>query len=94
MNQDIEAHISKLSDWHVEANELVATFSLDAYDVVRSVVTEIMALAEKSNHHPTVTFGYKRIVVKTVTHEAGNEITEKDISLAQAISTVVSEVVS
>jgi 4a-hydroxytetrahydrobiopterin dehydratase len=89
MKKANKEQIEILSDWREEQGELMATFSLDSFDEVQSVVTQIMELAKTANHHPTVTFGYNKIVVKTVTHDAGHKITEKDEALARAISTVV-----
>ena len=89
MNQDIENFITENPDWYFEEGKLVAGFEFKSFDAVKKKVGKIMDLANKLNHHPEVTFGYKTIIVKTVTHDAGNEITEKDFELAQNISVVI-----
>ncbi len=86
MESNIEAFIADHADWYVEDEKLVAGFEFTSFSAVKDAVTEIMRLAGKYDHHPEVTFGYNTIEVKTVTHDAGNQITEKDLKLAEVIS--------
>lgn len=90
MEKEIEEFVSKNPDWYVEDGHLVSGFEFKDFGAVKAVVNEVMNLAEEHNHHPTVTFGYNTVEVKTVTHDEGNSITEKDFKLAEAISKVVS----
>ena len=90
MEEKIDKFIEENPDWYVEDGCLVAGFEFKSFDAVKPVVSRIMNLAEKLDHHPEVAFGYKTIEVKTVTHEAGNQITEKDFELAEKISEIIS----
>ncbi len=78
-------------DWSVEEGKLVARFQFESFYVVEDVVQNIMSIAEEQNHHPEVTFGYSTVEVKTSTHDAGGQITEKDLDLAKAISESIQE---
>ena len=88
-NKKLEEFISTYPDWYQEEDELVAGFEFAAFDVVKDIVPKLMDVIEKEDHHPTVTFGYNTIEIRTTTHDAGNKITEKDLSLAEKISEVI-----
>ena len=47
-------------------------------------IAQIGALAERADHHPTLTNTYSRLRVELSTHDAGG-ITEKDVALARAV---------
>lgn len=90
MDKEIEKFIIDYPDWYVEEGQLVAGFEFKDFQAVKKAVGEILLIADEQNHHPTVTFGYNTIEIKTVTHDAGDIITDKDFALAKAISEVVS----
>ena len=48
-------------------------------------MTEVAALAEQQDHHPDWHNVYNRVSIKLNTHDAGNQVTEKDRVLAAAI---------
>lgn len=89
MEADIKEFIANSQDWHEESGFLVAGFEFKDFEAVQNVIQKIMKLADEQNHHPAVTFGYNTVEIKTVTHDAGNQITEKDFKLAEAISATV-----
>jgi 4a-hydroxytetrahydrobiopterin dehydratase len=76
-------------DWFEENDKLVAGFEFTDFATVKKVVQGILHLADVQNHHPEVTFSYNTVEIKTVTHDAGSSITEKDFALAKAISKLV-----
>jgi len=91
MEREIEEFITENQDWYVEEGKLVAGFEFTSFTAVKDAITEIMRIAGERDHHPDVTFGYSTIEVKTVTHDADNQITEKDFKLAEAISNSISK---
>ena len=68
--------------WESSPLGLTRTFDFARYDGLTSFVSEIMRIAELSFHHPTVTFGYDKVTVTYITHDAGNTITELDTNSA------------
>ena len=48
-------------------------------------VNSVGAVAEELKHHPDIEFGWGYVRLKITTHEAGNQLTEKDFQLAQRI---------
>lgn len=43
-------------------------------------------LAQEANHHPDVDWRYDTLFIATSSHDAGGQITARDIALARAIS--------
>ena len=48
-------------------------------------MTEVAALAESHQHHPEWRNVYNLVEITLTTHDADNEVTDKDHALAQAI---------
>ena len=51
-------------------------------------VVEIGKLAEAANHHPDIDIRYRNIHLSLSTHDAGNQVTERDFALAEKINAV------
>ncbi|WLF77463.1 hypothetical protein PVL30_001181 [Lodderomyces elongisporus] len=50
-------------------------------------LNKVASIAHLNRHHPTITTTYNKVDLELTTHDAGNSITEKDIDVAEAIST-------
>jgi 4a-hydroxytetrahydrobiopterin dehydratase len=77
--------------WKKANNRLKQTFTFDDFEATLAFVNDVGRLAEKANHHPTITFTYGEAVVELTTHDAGNTITEKDREIAEAIDDLLDE---
>ena len=66
--------------------ELVFKDFLDAF----AFMTDVAALAEKHDHHPEWSNVYNRVTIRLTTHDAGNQVTDKDLRLAEAIAALAS----
>ncbi len=91
MEQDINTFLENHSSWQLSDNTLVGNWKLADFAQLRQVVTQLCDLADELNHHPTVTYGYNTLHVETTTHDAGNQITHKDLELARSVSQMVGE---
>ncbi len=88
-SKEIEYFISEFPDWYQEGEELVAGFEFEDFQGVTALLTHLVEIIEECDHHPTVTFGYNTIEIKTTTHDEGNKITQKDLEIARKISNLV-----
>jgi 4a-hydroxytetrahydrobiopterin dehydratase len=69
-------------------NALVASFEFEDFITAFSFMTQVAIWSEKMNHHPTFTNTYNKVDITLTTHDAGNQITDKDQILADKISTI------
>ncbi len=73
-----------------DGKAIVNNYTFATFAHAFAFMTRVALLAEKADHHPDWTNGYNRVSIQLATHDAGG-VTEKDIQLARAIDTVVSE---
>jgi len=67
--------------------KLSKTFVFKNYRQSFGFVSQIVLLAEKKNHHPTITLEYGSVTIALISHDV-NEITERDIDLAKQIDKI------
>ena len=67
--------------------KLSKTFSFKNYRQSFGFVSQVVLLAEKKNHHPTITLEYGSVTITLISHDV-NEITERDIDLAKQIDKI------
>ena len=67
--------------------KLIKTFSFKNYRQSFGFVSQVVLLAEKKNHHPTITLEYGLVTIALISHDV-NEITERDIDLAKQIDKI------
>lgn len=67
--------------------KLTKTFSFKNYRQSFGFMSQIVLLAEKKNHHPSITLEYGSVTVALISHDV-NEITERDIDLAKQIDKI------
>lgn len=52
-------------------------------------LTRVAMLAERQNHHPTITNTWNRVTLELTSHDAGNTVTERDRTLAASIDALL-----
>lgn len=89
---DIETALQDLSGWtHIEKttlNSIRKVFKFKDFKEAWSFMTRVAALADEADHHPEWSNAYNRVEIILSTHDKGG-VTEKDISLAKSIESVV-----
>jgi len=86
---ELQVAMSALPGWEVVDNHLVKTFSFRSFrDAIGSIV-RISFEAEESNHHPEIRCAYNTLEIRLCTHDAGDIITDKDLSLATKIEALL-----
>lgn len=71
--------------WKEENNRLKKTFTFADFQEAFAFMTRVAFLAEAQNHHPNWSNVYNRVEIELCTHDAGDIVTEKDRTLANAI---------
>ena len=78
--------------WENIENQLVRYFEFANFAAAMEFAVVVGFLAEDIGHHPDITFGWGKVVVKICTHDAGNTITQKDVDLALEINNLEGEI--
>ena len=73
-------------DWKDNNGKLEAHFKFKDFISAFSFLNGIALLSEKRNHHPEIYNVYNKVTLKLSTHDAGEQITDKDLELAEEIS--------
>lgn len=76
----------KPKDWQEKDNSLVREFVFTDFRTAFNFLQEVASLAEEHQHHPEIHNVYNMVKLSLSTHDAGDVITEKDLSLAKAIN--------
>lgn len=87
-SQQRNAWQKKLSeDWVWDDRSLTLSLNFKAFKEITVFIHRLLELAEEQNHHPEIHTSYTHIRIRLTTHDAGG-ITEKDITMAEAINTL------
>lgn len=78
---ELNKALENISTWKYENNCLTKTFTFKDFSENFSFMTRVAMLAEKYNHHPDWSGGYRNLSIQLSTHDAGG-VTELDLKLA------------
>ena len=76
--------------WKQVKDALVAELVFKTFVDAFAFMTDVAALAEKHDHHPEWSNVYNRVSIRLTTHDAGNQVTDNDRKLAEAIEALAS----
>jgi 4a-hydroxytetrahydrobiopterin dehydratase len=82
---DLKTWLSNHEDWQMIDGELVIEMEFGDFTTAFGFLTSVAILAEKHEHHPTIENAYNQVRISMNTHDADNQITDKDLKLAEAI---------
>ncbi|RYY16007.1 MAG: pterin-4-alpha-carbinolamine dehydratase [Chitinophagaceae bacterium] len=71
--------------WKEANNSLQQDFEFKNFSEAFAFMTRVALEAEKMDHHPTWTNTYNKVEIWLTTHDAGDQITDKDRNLARRI---------
>lgn len=78
--------------WTEKEGTLTRAFTFGKYMDGVEFARKVALTAEKLNHHPDILIGYRRVIITTTTHDAGNVVTRKDRELASEIDDIPSSI--
>ncbi|MFQ4149155.1 4a-hydroxytetrahydrobiopterin dehydratase [Arthrobacter sp. LAPM80] len=85
----IDEELQTLPQWRL-TGELRTVLKCPTSAIALDLFSTIGQVAQKADHHPDLDWRYDTLFVATSSHDAGGQITARDISLARAISTAAS----
>ncbi len=81
----IETQIGQLNGWSHQDNAIRKTFNFNDFTEAVAWTVRVGFLAEAHGHHPDIDIRYNRVTLVLTTHDAGHQVTQKDIDLARAV---------
>jgi len=75
--------------WNEQNNMLQKTFKFKDFSEAFAFMTRVAFLAEKLDHHPNWSNVWNTVTIQLQTHSAGNIVTAKDRTLAEAIDGLI-----
>ncbi|MFJ2350482.1 4a-hydroxytetrahydrobiopterin dehydratase [Glutamicibacter sp. NPDC087673] len=83
---ELASRLEALPQWRKLAGKLCTVYEAKSSAEAIELFSDIAAAAQMANHHPDVDWRYNLLFVSTVSHDAGGDITERDLALASEIS--------
>ncbi|HEX2099277.1 MAG TPA: 4a-hydroxytetrahydrobiopterin dehydratase [Candidatus Synoicihabitans sp.] len=87
-SRELEQALGTLPGWRAETGALAKQFKFGSFREALSFMVRVGFEAEALNHHPEWTNIYNRVSIRLNTHDAGGQITGKDVDLARAIERI------
>ena len=78
---EITENLESVSGWKYDNGYLTKTFTFKNFNQAFGFMAGVALIAEKLNHHPDWSGGYKHVTINLMSHDADG-ITEKDFSFA------------
>lgn len=85
----LQAALAELPGWEVLNGKLHKTFKFSDFTAAFGFMTKVAIEANTMNHHPEWCNVWNRVTIDLVTHEAGDRISDLDVTLARKIESLV-----
>ncbi|HEX6292345.1 MAG TPA: 4a-hydroxytetrahydrobiopterin dehydratase [Herpetosiphonaceae bacterium] len=84
----IQSQLGELAGWSYTDGMIRKTYTFNNFVEAMAWTVHVAFLAEAHGHHPDIDIRYNRVSLALVTHDAGNQVTQKDLDLARAIEAI------
>lgn len=72
-------------DWQETAKGLYKKFEFSDFTAAFAFMTQVADQAERAQHHPTWTNSWNTVEIWLISHDDGDQVTDKDWALARQI---------
>lgn len=86
---ELQETLQNLPEWTLASGQLELTRKFESFPAAIRFVNQVADLAEAANHHPDIDIRWTTVKLGLMTHSQ-KALTEKDIALAQKISSLLS----
>ncbi len=83
---ELNGYLQEMPHWRKIPGAIAAVFETKTSAAAIELFSDIAGAAEMDNHHPNVDWRYNRIFVTTTSHDAGGQVTTRDVALAAKIT--------
>ena len=82
---EIQTALGQFPGWHYADQQFYKRFEFQNFREAISFIVRLSFEAEALNHHPALSNVYQTVEIRLTTHDAGNQVTDKDLALMRAI---------
>ncbi|MDT0197409.1 MULTISPECIES: 4a-hydroxytetrahydrobiopterin dehydratase [unclassified Arthrobacter] len=82
----VDEALAGLPDWRADNGGLVTVFKMPTAVAALELIAAVGRLAEEQNHHPDLDWRYNRVFIRYTSHDAGGQVTDRDIAAAAGAS--------
>jgi len=86
--EQIQAALPGLAGWQLEGSKLLKAYKFRDFKAALAFINQAGAIAEQQGPHPEIPNIWNLVTLRLCTHDAGNQITEKDLTLARALQSL------
>ncbi|MBO1266767.1 4a-hydroxytetrahydrobiopterin dehydratase [Arthrobacter cavernae] len=87
----IDAALAELPDWRYRLGGLVTVYKAPTAAGALALIAAVGQIAEEQNHHPDLDWRYNRVFIRYTSHDAGSEVSSRDVAAATAASTAAAD---
>ena len=84
--ESVNERLKLLPGWKLENKEIARHFEFSDFRAAIQFVNAVAEKAESAGHHPDIDIRYNKVRLGLTSHDSGG-ITERDITMAQALNT-------
>ncbi len=88
----IDEALAGLPDWRYRLGGLVSVYKAPTAAAALKLIAAVGRLAEEQDHHPDLDWRYNRVFLRYSSHDAGTEVTPRDVKAAAAASAAAAAV--
>ena len=88
----VDAALAELPDWRHRLGGLVTAYKAPTAAAALDLIAAVGRLAEEQNHHPDLDWRYKRVLLRYSSHDAGDQVTRRDVAAAAAASAAAARI--
>ena len=87
-SEQIQAALVGLPGWQFEGSKLLKAYRFKDFNAALDFINQVGVIAEQQGHHPEIHNVWNQVTLRLCTHDAGDRITEKDLTLARALQSL------
>jgi len=87
----IEQFLVDYPEWQLDGTTFVASFEFDGFLEAVEFVTDLAEIMEELGHHPDILIQYAMVTISTTTHDADDQITDRDTALIKRIEEILDQ---
>jgi 4a-hydroxytetrahydrobiopterin dehydratase len=88
---EIRSALAHLPDWRLRLGALHTAYAAPSSAAALAFAAAVGEAAESADHHPDLDWRYRHVFLRTTTHQAGGAVTQRDLELAAAVSTLAAD---